>query len=67
MSRWITAFILCLAVVGKAFAAAPLSLVVAVVTLLACGTGDRSELDIHDTAGLTRYAIAAGVIESPST
>jgi len=24
-----------------------------------------SKLDIHDTAGLTRYAIAAGIIESP--
>ena len=23
-----------------------------------------SKLDIHDTAGLTRYAIAAGIIES---
>jgi len=24
-----------------------------------------SKLDLHDTAGLTRYAIAAGIIESP--
>jgi DNA-binding NarL/FixJ family response regulator len=24
-----------------------------------------SKLDIHDTAGLTRYAIGAGIIESP--
>jgi len=23
-----------------------------------------SKLDLHDTAGLTRYAIAAGIIES---
>lgn len=25
-----------------------------------------SKLDLHDTAGLTRYAIAAGIIESPA-
>jgi len=31
---------------------------------LIAGTVDRSELHIHDTAGLTRYALAAGVIES---
>jgi hypothetical protein len=27
-------------------------------------SGDRTELHIQDTAGLTGYAIAAGVIES---
>ena len=26
--------------------------------------GFRKKLDIHDTAGLTRYAIGAGIIES---